>query len=58
MLGVDLLPYHTLGKAKYAALGREYTWGDHARLSDEEVRAMAQIGGFVRAEGHGRGMKR
>lgn len=34
---VDLLPYHTLGKAKYRALGRPYPWADHARLTDAQV---------------------
>ncbi len=43
VLGVDLLPYHTLGKAKYAALGREYPWRDHARLQDGEVKQLAQL---------------
>ena len=43
VLGVDLLPYHTLGKAKYAALGREYPWRDHARLLDGEVKQLAQL---------------
>lgn len=36
---VDLLPYHTLGKAKYRALGRPYPWADHARLTDAQVQA-------------------
>jgi glycyl-radical enzyme activating protein/glucokinase-like ROK family protein len=37
---VDVLPYHTLGKAKYAALGRDYPWEEHSRLTDEEVEAL------------------
>jgi glycyl-radical enzyme activating protein/glucokinase-like ROK family protein len=40
---VDLLPYHTLGKAKYAALGREYPWDAYERLSDDEVQACVTI---------------
>ena len=40
---VDLLPYHTLGKAKYKALGREYPWQDHGRLTEAEVAALAEI---------------
>jgi len=38
---VDLLPYHTLGRAKYAALARPYPWDGHARLADEEVESLA-----------------
>lgn len=41
--GVDLLPYHALGKAKYAGLGRDYPWEGHTRLSDGEVAALADI---------------
>lgn len=41
--GVDLLPYHTMGKAKYTALGREFPWVDHARLTDAQIREMATI---------------
>ena len=34
---LDLLPYHTLGKSKYPAIGFEYPWEDYTRLTDEEV---------------------
>lgn len=43
VLGIDLLPYHALGKAKYASLGREYPWHDHARLRDHEVAELAAV---------------
>ncbi len=36
---VDLLPYHTLGKAKYRALGQPYPWADHDRLTEAQVQA-------------------
>jgi pyruvate formate lyase activating enzyme len=40
---VDLLPYHTLGKTKYQALGRQYPWKDHKRLSNEEIERLANV---------------
>ena len=40
---VDLLPYHTLGQAKYQALGRDYLWADHARLTEAEVEQLAGV---------------
>jgi glycyl-radical enzyme activating protein/glucokinase-like ROK family protein len=40
---VSLLPYHILGKSKYASLGRPYPWEDHPRLSQEEVQNLAQV---------------
>lgn len=40
---IDLLPYHTLGKAKYCALGRDYPWEDQPRLTDAEVQRLAEV---------------
>jgi pyruvate formate lyase activating enzyme len=40
---VDLLPYHTLGRTKYAALALPYPWEGVARLTAEEVEGLADV---------------
>jgi pyruvate formate lyase activating enzyme len=43
--GMDMLPYHTMGRAKYAALGREYPWPEQKRLPHAEAQRLAEIVG-------------
>jgi pyruvate formate lyase activating enzyme len=38
---VEILPYHTLGRAKYAALAQPYPWEGIARLTEDEVQELA-----------------
>ncbi len=40
---VDLLPYHKLGRAKYSATGKADSWWETELLTDEDVRAVAEI---------------
>ena len=40
---LDLLPYHTLGKNKYDALGRSYPWENHRRLTADDIEIFAGI---------------
>ncbi len=41
---VDLLPYHNLGRNKYAQLGRSYGWQETDALSGEEMEPYCEIG--------------
>ena len=40
---LDLLPYHTFGKAKYAALNRAYPYEDAPRLTPAELDAISAL---------------
>jgi len=42
-ISLDLLPYHTFGKAKYAALNRAYPWDDAPRLTSAELDAIRAL---------------
>lgn len=44
---INLLPYHTLGKSKYQALGRDYPWEEQPRPSDTEIQRLAEVVGEV-----------
>ncbi|NJN97329.1 MAG: glycyl-radical enzyme activating protein [Anaerolineales bacterium] len=40
---LDVLPYHTLGRAKYEALGQDYPWAKQPRMTDAEADKLAWL---------------
>ncbi len=42
-LEINLLSYHTLGRAKYQSLGRDYPWADQPRLAEDEMQRLAGL---------------
>ena len=40
---IEVLPYHTLGKAKYENMGMEYPLGDTPQLSDKDAKHALEI---------------
>jgi len=41
--GIDLIPYHTLGKPKYKALNRDYPWEEYQRFTDPEIETLTRV---------------
>ncbi len=39
---IDLLPFHQLGRHKYAAIGRNYRMADYPEIKDTDVKKMAE----------------
>lgn len=43
LTSLDLLPYHTFGRSKYAALNRPYPWEDVARLTPSDIETLNRV---------------